>query len=312
MKQTKIIGFFIVFIFATHFVHAAAPKQIPLKYGGMVVANYVAEPNPLKPYIKDLYTPSGVNVLLDSPPDHVHHHGVMFAIGADTTDFWAEKPMEKFGKQMPRITDLVKSWGVNQALDWITPSGKKLIEEHRAVSVGAGPGYFSNFLRWSSQLAPASGATPLKLFGSHYFGLGLRLVPDLNGKVTFIFPPGTPPGRIVRGDERLTSATWCAASGEIAGKRVTVLMFADPKLGRHPLVWFTMSKPFAYFSATLDLQTHPITLSAGEKLNLSYIVAVYEGASGGLMDTSAASIDKAYNDERWRTINQASDLEYKR
>ena len=43
-----------------------------------------------KPYIKTLCTPKGVNVLLDSPEDHIHHHGLMFAVNADGVNFWEE------------------------------------------------------------------------------------------------------------------------------------------------------------------------------------------------------------------------------
>ena len=42
-------------------------------------------------YIKELFTPGGVQVLRDSPPDHKHHHGLMFAIGVDGVDFWGEE-----------------------------------------------------------------------------------------------------------------------------------------------------------------------------------------------------------------------------
>ena len=45
---------------------------------------------PFKPYIKELYTPGSINVLLDAPPDHLHHHGLMFACAVNNVDFWGE------------------------------------------------------------------------------------------------------------------------------------------------------------------------------------------------------------------------------
>lgn len=270
---------FLVFIFSALSARAAAPKLIPLKSGGKVVATYMAEPNPLKPYVKELFTPSGVQVMLDSPPDHVHHHGLMFGIGAGTTDFWAEKPAEKFGKQVPRGNDAHQiGSGIDQTLDWIAPGGKKVLEEQRKIHVFGGGDGAPNLLTWDCALHPAEGAGPVKLFGSHYFGLGLRLIPDLNGMVKFVFPAGTVPGRIVRGEERLTTATWCAATGEVGGKPVTVAMWEDPRYDkpfRNYKQWFTMPVAFAYLSATLDLEVHPQMLQSW--LIKRYGVAVFDG-----------------------------------
>ena len=49
-----------------------------------------ASPTAMKPYIQELYTPGGVQVLRDSVPDHKHHHGMMFAVAADGVNFWEE------------------------------------------------------------------------------------------------------------------------------------------------------------------------------------------------------------------------------
>ena len=43
-----------------------------------------------KPYIKELTSPKGVNPLRDNIPDHIHHHGLMFAVAVDDVNFWAE------------------------------------------------------------------------------------------------------------------------------------------------------------------------------------------------------------------------------
>ena len=53
------------------------------------------------------------------------------------------------------------------------------------------------------------------------------------------------PGEIVRGDERLTAAKWCAYTAKADGKPVTAAIFDHPGNVRHPAKMFTMSKPFA-------------------------------------------------------------------
>ena len=47
---------------------------------------------PFKPYVEKLFTPSGTNILRDAPSDHLHHHGLMFAVRVNGINFWEEKP----------------------------------------------------------------------------------------------------------------------------------------------------------------------------------------------------------------------------
>jgi hypothetical protein len=54
-------------------------------------------------------------------------------------------------------------------------------------------------------------------------------------------------------------------------------MFDDPKNPRHPATWFTLDKPFAYMSATLNLSRQPLVIEAGKPLELRYAAAVWDG-----------------------------------
>ena len=81
---------------------AENPPQLPLRAtGGPVVALWQKTPNPNKPYIAQLFAPGDkpVPLLDDSPADHFHHHGLMFALNVDDTDFWAEKDIKNAGRQ---------------------------------------------------------------------------------------------------------------------------------------------------------------------------------------------------------------------
>jgi len=247
-----------------------------LTAGGKLVAKYQSAGVPKKPYIKELFTPSGVQVTVDSPPDHFHHHGLMFAVSAGGIDFWSEKPFEKFGSQVPRTNDTkVSSSGLKQKLDWIAPGGKQLLVESRDVKVSAPQAGGPNILTWSTVLEPATNKA-VQLGGSHYFGLGMRFPADMNEKAKFILPEISSTDRVVRSDETIRLSPWCAATGEIGGKSVTVAMWDAPGNPRRA-VWFTMTKPFSYLSATLDLDKQPYELKAGEKMALCYGVAVFDG-----------------------------------
>ena len=54
--------------------------EITLKQGERTVFHYRYTDVPFKPYVRALYSPAGVNVLQDAPTDHLHHHGLMFAV----------------------------------------------------------------------------------------------------------------------------------------------------------------------------------------------------------------------------------------
>jgi hypothetical protein len=84
------------------------------------------------------------------------------------------------------------------------------------------------------------------------------------------------------------AAKWCAYTAKADGKRVTVALFDGPTNPRHPNKIFTMSPPFAYLSATLNLWKEPLVLKAGETLKLNYAVALWDG------DIAAAQIESLY------------------
>jgi hypothetical protein len=82
---------------------------------------------------------------------------------------------------------------------------------------------------------------------------------------------------VVRGTERLTPDRWCAYTAKADGKEVTVAIFDSPDNPRHPNRVFTMTRPFAYLSATLNLWKEPMKLDVSKPLALCYGVAVWDG-----------------------------------
>jgi hypothetical protein len=87
-------------------------------------------------------------------------------------------------------------------------------------------------------------------------------------------------GVVYRGDEKLVRSRWCAYMAKVDGKVVTVAMFDAAKNVRHPATWFTMSKPFAYMADTLALYKETLELKEGDRLNLRYGVALWDGEVG--------------------------------
>ncbi|MBI5693098.1 MAG: PmoA family protein [Verrucomicrobia bacterium] len=240
--------------------------------GGRPAIEYQSAANPHKPYVAQLYSPAGAGVLLDAPKDHLHHHGLMFALGVDGLTFWAEA--NKFGRQVPRATN--RSGGrLEQVLDWQLPDQRTVLVEDRAVIVHPETGASATLVTWRSRLRVAAGQPAVNLTGSHYYGLGLRFVREMDAHGKF-FLGGGAEGESVRGTERLTPAAWCAYTATLRGQPVTVAVFSHPENLRPPPRMFTMCTPFSYLGATLNLWKEPYRLEPGRTLDLRYGVAVWD------------------------------------
>jgi hypothetical protein len=237
---------------------------------------------PFKPYLQSWYVkrPDGTyeDILVDSPPDHKHHHGLMYALAVNGVNFWEEA--DTSGKQMHRGFSFldVETHGNHaharwvQSLDWIGPDGTPLLREQRRILYIPGQGT-PPLLCWESTLSCPPNLDEVTLSGSHYFGLGMRLAFSPETQTTFAWEKPDA-GWVVRGDERNTPSAWVSAALASASGVRQLLMAADPESTRFPPVWFTMTTPFVYVSATLDVQRTPLVLKKDEPVRLRYIIAV--------------------------------------
>jgi len=264
--------------------------------GDAVLLQYQYRDVPFKPYVKELFTPSGLNVLLDAPKDHLHHHALMFAVAAEGVNFWEETPTA--GRQEHGgFTDMVvaehgaePSAGFTELVHWIDSTGREVLTEHRTIEVCQVNKPGATVLTWRSELAVPKGKESLALTGAHYFGLGMRFLRSMDGVGEFCNADGKD-GTVFRGEEKLMRSKWCAYTATADGKLVTVAMLGHPVNPRHPTMWFTMNKPFAYLSATLALHEEPLKVTADEPLALRYGVALWDG------QVQTEQIDKLY--VRW-------------
>ncbi len=272
--------------------------EVSFWIGPRLALKYQKNPAPFKPYVKELYTSGGVNVLADRPPDHIHHHGLMFAVGAGETDFWSEAPPELVGTQAVESTERSVFCDVSEVyseLEWRDAAGSCLIREMRGIDLRDVRNHdiSARLITWKSTLSVPGRGEAVRLWGRHYFGLGMRFVESMNGAVTFLHADEIE-GRVYRGDERLTPGRWCAVHGVVDEKPVTVAMFDHPLNPRFPATWFTMSVPFAFLSATQNLEVQPRMLATDETFGLCYGVALWDG------HIEVNAIESMY--ERWRRI----------
>ncbi len=291
-------------------------NSLSVREGSATLLQYRHSDVPFKPYVKELFTPNSVNVLLDAPRDHLHHHALMFACAVNNVDFWGEAvgPAEGHFERLPGkqqhlgFEDVAVAgseghrWSrYAENLRWVSqPNSVPLLGEQRTITVGRVGSPAVTFLTWESRLSVPQGKDSVALSGSHYHGLGLRFIRsmDATGELR---NPDSAPGVIFRGEERLTRSRWCAYTASANGKTVTVAMFDHPDNPRSPATWFTMAKPFAYLSATLRLHEEPLKLFSGKPLTLRYGVALWDGRP----DT--AQIDELYR--QWVAMSQSSAAE---
>ncbi len=238
---------------------------------------------PYKPYVDLLTTPSGINILRDSPHDHLHHHALMYAIKVNGVNYWEEHDEPGFQQHSmfsdPAITAAAGNTRCQfgEGLDWKESKDAELpalSEIREIVSHGVVEG--GTLVTWRSHFFSPE---PTTLGGSHYHGLGMRFVESMDQTGAFRFE-GDAEGESVRGTEKLTRGNWAAYTAPADGKTVTVAMFDHPDNPR-PVLWFTMLEPFSYLSATMNLHRQPMELAPENGQNgqiaLCYGIALWDG-----------------------------------
>jgi hypothetical protein len=270
-----------------------------------VLLRYSYRDVPFKPYVKEFFTPGGVNVLLDAPADHLHHHALMFAVTADGVNFWEEQQApgrqvhQRFGDVRVDSRDDAPFAGFSQQLDWKNPqTGQLVIKEIRTIEICKLAEPKAALLMWQSQFEAPDANESVTLSGSHYQGLGLRFVRSMDLEGEFRNADGKA-GVVFRGEERLVRSRWCAYTAKADGKDVTVAMFDHPRNERHPATWFMMNKPFAYLSATLALHEQPLKVEPANPLVLRYAAALWDGR------IEDAKIEELY--KRWAAPPQQAE-----
>ncbi len=259
-------------------------SRVWIRAGESPVLQYRYGDVPFKPYVKELYTPGGLNVLLDAPSDHLHHHGLMFAVAVNDLNFWEETPTAGRQEQDSSITVAHASHNSGPGVRFYTTPAWARVDatgretelfESRAIEVCQVGKLRATVVTWKTELTNPRPRRRATLSGSHYFGLGMRFVRSMDDGD--FFNADGKERTVFRGEERLVRSDWCAYSAAVDGKPVTVAMLGNPGNPRHPTTWFTMARPFAYLSATLNLHEEPLSLETGERLVLRYAVVAWDG-----------------------------------
>ncbi len=270
-------------------------ESVRVLAGGALIARYRYGGPIRKPYLAELAAPGGQNILRDAPPDHLHHHGAMFACNVEGVDFWGE--FEKGGREAhvtfePLAVETVgtlegakrEAAVLREKLRWVDADGRALLEEERTLKVLApatatgSAGSPVQVVAWESRLSPPAGGKTVTLSGSPYHGLGLRFIQSMDRGGAFLSSSGATGVDGTNGKD----AAWCAYSAETGpGSPVTVAIFDAPSNARHPVPWFTMTDSFAYLSDSQAIGAKPVALAVGQSFVLRAAIVVMTGKADG-------------------------------
>jgi hypothetical protein len=255
--------------------------ELEIAFKGRKLLSYAFATNQFKPYVREFYTLRGENVLRDAPPDHLHHHGLMYAVWVNGINFWEEKTAPGIEKHMDLVhVDTSDANGVpvayfTELIHWLAPTNLStpLLIERRTIAVAVDEKVGEVALEWNSQFQVGPKAGKVTLHGPNYDGLGLRLPESFNHVAAFQNSAGLPyPGK---NTQNVIPARWVSVAGQVAGRDVTLVLFGRADNARGDGFFFSMLDPFAYLSATQGLDKKLLEYAAGDRFNLSYLLTVY-------------------------------------
>jgi hypothetical protein len=293
------LGACLAVLFALNFSGLAANRPITIdsnipegtlevRFKGHTLLVYAFATNQFKPYLRELYSLTGENVLRDAPPDHLHHHGMMYAVCVNGINFWEEKGAPGMQKhiEMPLQFATIDPTGVAKAefmevIHWLAPTNRPaegsaeaaLLLEQRKLTVSVDETNQEVALRWESRFQVGPEARNVKLHGPNYDGLGLRLPESFNHVAAFQNSAGTP--YTGKNTQNVIPARWTSVAGRMGGRDLLLVLFGRAENPAGDSLFFTMLDPFAYLSATQGLDQKPLEYTAGDKFSLSYLLTVY-------------------------------------
>lgn len=241
-----------------------------------------------KPYVRELYTLRGENVLRDAPADHLHHHGLMYAIRVNGVNFWEEvnspgiqKSIRLVANQARRGPDGLPQASFTQLIHWLTSTnqadaesaGAPLLIEERTLTLTVDERNDEVALRWEAAFEVGPEVGRVQLHGANYNGLGVRLPQSFDKVARFANSENS--AYEGANTQNIIRAQWTSVAGAFADRDIMLVLFGHPRntpgIGR----FFTMTEAFAYLSATQGLDENPIQYTAGQKFRLRYLLTVY-------------------------------------
>ena len=264
------------------------PTQWTIEYEGQPILVYASDPQKFKPYVKALNTLDGYGALRDSPYDHLHHHALMYGITVNGINFWEETTgcgVEKV-VESPRPTVAQSAGGLPQArltqlLYWVAPqdaflpntNAPSLLIERRTLVLTVNPTRHETALHWQSGFEVGTKTNVVTLTGANYHGLGMRFLKELDPLALHLTAEGKPD--LANSRQDVSAHAWEAVLFDQPTKPATIALFDAATNARSNARYFAMRAPFAYLSATQNLDREPLIYHRGDRFELNFLITVY-------------------------------------
>jgi hypothetical protein len=261
--------------------------EIEARFKGKKILVYAFATNQFKPYVRELYTLHGDNILRDAPADHLHHHGFMYAIRINGTNFWEEKELPGCEKSIRLLAHGVgqtaeglPSASFTQLIHWVAPANRELsstdaaalLIERRTIELVVDEAKEEIAVHWRADFEVGPDTKTITLHGSIYNGLGLRLPISFDHVAQFHNSQGESFSK--EKNHELLPALWTGVTGKIGASEITAALFARAANAGESR-FFAMVDPFAYLSATQNLSSKPLNYRTGQKFTIEYLLTVY-------------------------------------
>jgi len=275
--------------------------QIEIRFKEKPLLVYAFATNQFKPYVRELYSLNGENVLRDAPADHLHHHGLMYAIRVNGTNFWEERdspgierPVKLLAHSTGKSTAGLPQAKFTQWIHWLSPTDRSaanskavaLLLEERTLTLKVNEKSGEVALQWDAVFEVGPGR--VTLHGTDYNGLGLRLPQSFDHVAVFQNSEKSPyAGANTRNN---IVARWTSVTGNSAKGEITVALFASPINPGVNTSFFTLLEPFAYLAATQALDKQTFEYAPGDRFRLRYLLTIYDKPK------SADFVQRRYDD----------------
>lgn len=237
-------------------------------------------------HVWPLYSPGGVCVIQEYPPDHVHHQGLM--VGQDLINghnFWAAgHPHHPSTRQVPEgLTKALEGDRVimRQTNAWTGANGEQVMQEERTITFRPIP----------TETLVDIVSTRIAAFGPIHFGqtkeagIGMRYSPELESVLGGRIESSA--GGVGEAQTFDRDADWIAVSGTISGREAGIAIMPYPDGERCP--WFTRDYGITLYNPSRHRDLH---LAQGERSVLSVRFVAFDGR------TDAARLHTLYGELR--------------
>jgi hypothetical protein len=252
-----------------------------VSHQGQPLLRYVFNPRQAKPYVAEFSAPGGRNILRDAPSDHLHHHGLMYAIKVNGLNFWEEVS----GNGVERVVETTASVAggaatLRQTIHWVAPQDAfladttpaALLVEQRTLTLTVDAATHEAALEWKAEFAVGKKTNEVALTGATYHGLGMRYIQEFDALANHSYA-GRKPDLVNR--QEVSPAKWAAVSFAAPDQPATIALVPHPANARGDGQFFSMRTPFAYLAATQGLDQEPLVYRSGDKFTVRYLVVLY-------------------------------------